>query len=154
MVILFHILQGIELWSELKTELSRNISEKQSNQNSTGLPNNGQSGEEHSSQEIPVAKVKEGPIQHGAMRLGEVEEEHIQHWAMCLAEVKEEPIQHWAMCLGEMKEEPGQNWAMSGMCFIVLLYIVFGFPDFGLCFLTGKNHFNFLGMQVQKFQRV
>lgn len=138
-------MQGIELWSELKSELSRNISEKQSTQNSTGQPNNGQSGEEHSSKEIPVAKVKEGPTQHWTRCLSEVEEEHVQHWAMCLTEVKEEPIQHWAVCLGEMKEEPGQHWDTSGMCSIVLLYIVFWFPDFRLGFLTGKNHFNFLG---------
>ncbi|CAL9235472.1 unnamed protein product [Arabidopsis halleri] len=72
------IQKSIELW----TELTKDIFDDQPNQGLTGQPDNGESGEENSSQ-YPVAEVKERPP--------------IQHWSMCLSEVKEKPSQHWAM---------------------------------------------------------
>ncbi|EFH57581.1 hypothetical protein ARALYDRAFT_321134 [Arabidopsis lyrata subsp. lyrata] len=71
------IQKSIELW----TELTKDIFDEQPNQGLTGQPDNGESGEENSSQ-YPVAEVKERPI---------------QHWSMCLSEVKEKPSQHWTM---------------------------------------------------------
>ncbi|CAE6028463.1 unnamed protein product [Arabidopsis arenosa] len=71
------IQKSIELW----TELTKDIFDDQPNQGLTGQPDNGESGEENSSQ-YPVAEVKERPI---------------QHWSMCLSEVKEKPSQHWTM---------------------------------------------------------
>ncbi|XP_024004134.1 uncharacterized protein LOC18026589 [Eutrema salsugineum] len=73
------IQKSIELWMELTKDLFDN----QPTQDITGQPNNGKSGEEDSSQDIPVAEVKDSPI---------------KHWAMCLGEVKEIPSQHWALC--------------------------------------------------------
>jgi len=74
----------------------------------TGQPDNGGSGDEHSSQ-YPVSEVKERPI---------------QHWYMCLSDVKEKPLQHWSMCIAEVKEKPSQHWAMRGMCFIYSIYYI------------------------------
>ncbi|ESQ52007.1 hypothetical protein EUTSA_v10017709mg [Eutrema salsugineum] len=79
------IQKSIELWMELTKDLFDN----QPTQDITGQPNNGKSGEEDSSQDIPVAEVKDSPI---------------KHWAMCLGEVKEIPSQHWALCASKTPE--------------------------------------------------
>ncbi|AEC08919.1 unnamed protein product [Arabidopsis thaliana] len=91
------IQKSIELW----TELTKDIFDDQPNQDLTGQPDNGGSGDEHSSQ-YPVSEVKERPI---------------QHWYMCLSDVKEKPLQHWSMCIAEVKEKPSQHWAMRASKF-------------------------------------
>ncbi|CAH2059477.1 unnamed protein product [Thlaspi arvense] len=83
------IQKSMELW----TELTKDILDEQPTQDTTGQPNNGKSGKEDSSQDKPVAEIKEGPIQHWAMRLGEAKQILSQHWAMSASKIPERLIQ-------------------------------------------------------------
>ncbi|KAL1219248.1 hypothetical protein V5N11_029534 [Cardamine amara subsp. amara] len=78
------IQKSIEVW----TELTKDIFDDQPTQDLTGQTNNGESGEEHSSQEPPV----------------QVEERPLQHWSMPIDEVKQKPSEHWAMRASKIPE--------------------------------------------------
>ncbi|CAF1819681.1 hypothetical protein HID58_059205 [Brassica napus] len=83
------IQKSIELWKEL----TKDIYDEQPTLDTTGQPNNVKSGEEDSSQDKSVDEVKERPIQHWAMRLGEAKESPSQHWDMCASKISESLIQ-------------------------------------------------------------
>ncbi|RID61901.1 hypothetical protein BRARA_E01009 [Brassica rapa] len=83
------IQKSIELWKEL----TKDIYDEQPTHDTTGQPNDVKSGEEDSSQDKCVAEVKERPIQHWAMRLGEAKESPSQHWDMCASKISESLIQ-------------------------------------------------------------
>ncbi|CAN7104057.1 unnamed protein product [Brassica rapa subsp. narinosa] len=83
------IQKSIELWKEL----TKDIYDEQPTHDTTGQPNDVKSGEEDSSQDKCVAEVKERPIQHWAMRLGEAKESPSQNWDMCASKISESLIQ-------------------------------------------------------------
>ncbi|KAL0863936.1 hypothetical protein Bca101_043054 [Brassica carinata] len=95
------IQKSIELWKEL----TKDIYDEQ--------PNNGKPGEEDSSRDKSVAEVKERPIQHWAMRLGEAKESTSQHWSMCDSNIPENLIQEQGDDEVEQKEKEDDEGTVS-----------------------------------------
>ncbi|CAN8287532.1 unnamed protein product [Cochlearia groenlandica] len=81
------IQKSIELWTELTKDLT--VINLPKNKHT----NNGEYCVEHSSQDMPIAKVKERPVQHWSMRLGSAKDERIHQWAMEAFKIRESLIQ-------------------------------------------------------------
>ncbi|KAJ4891604.1 Uncharacterized protein Rs2_31352 [Raphanus sativus] len=95
------IQKSIELWKEL----TKDIYDEQ--------PNNGKPGEEDSSRDKSVTVVKERPIQHWGMRLGEAKESTSQHWSICDSKFPESLIQELEDDEVEEKEKEDDEGTVS-----------------------------------------